>query len=263
MATLRLKLIKLGGSVLTFKDRPLHVRREVLNSLTSEIRDALLKNKDMRLVLVHGGGSFGHYIVRKCLNTVGRIDSKCFSEVTFYMSILNNIVIRELLSNNLMPVTIPPHAVFKFTSDESLQYDLKIINDYLERDFIPILHGDVVLCSNGYKVLSGDTIVWVITKELNIKEIIFVTDVDGIYNKDPKKYVDAVLLKHVKAYELMKLDLRSSNTYDVTGSMEFKLLEGIKLGVKGVTVKVVNGLIKGNLFKALNDEDFIGTVVEY
>ncbi len=263
MAALKLKLIKLGGSVLTFKEKPLLVRREVLSSLVAEIRDVLLENNDMRLVLVHGGGSFGHYIVRKCLNIVGRIDDRCFSEAAFYMSILNNVVVRELLSSNLMPITIPPHAIFKFTSDGSLQYDLKIIKDFMEKGFIPILYGDVVLCSDGYKVLSGDTIAWVIAKELNVKEIVFVTDVDGIYNKDPKKYEDAILLERVKAYELMKLDLRSSNRYDVTGSMEFKLLEGVKLGVNGVIVKVINGLIKGNLFKALNDEDFVGTVVEY
>ena len=48
--------LKLGGSVVTFKDEVESPRLEVIRRIAKEIAEA----KPESLILVHGGGSFGH-----------------------------------------------------------------------------------------------------------------------------------------------------------------------------------------------------------
>ena len=49
-------LIKLGGSIITNKEKPLSPRRKVIEKISQN-----LKKIDEPLVVVHGGGSYGHY----------------------------------------------------------------------------------------------------------------------------------------------------------------------------------------------------------
>ena len=52
-----LALIKMGGSVVTFKDRPLSANYTAIE----ETMKAISLLKGIPIILVHGGGSFGHY----------------------------------------------------------------------------------------------------------------------------------------------------------------------------------------------------------
>ena len=49
-------LIKLGGSIITNKENPLSARRKTIDNILKQIR----KIKEPK-VIVHGGGSYGHY----------------------------------------------------------------------------------------------------------------------------------------------------------------------------------------------------------
>ena len=49
-------LIKLGGSIVTNKERPQSARRKTIDSILKQI-----KKIDEPKILVHGGGSYGHY----------------------------------------------------------------------------------------------------------------------------------------------------------------------------------------------------------
>ena len=49
-------LIKLGGSIVTNKERPQSVRRKTIDNILKQI-----KKIDEPKILVPGGGSYGHY----------------------------------------------------------------------------------------------------------------------------------------------------------------------------------------------------------
>ena len=49
-------LIKLGGSIITNKERPLSPRKKTIENIARN-----LKKIDEPIIIVHGGGSFGHY----------------------------------------------------------------------------------------------------------------------------------------------------------------------------------------------------------
>ena len=49
-------LIKLGGSIITNKEKPQSARRKTIDNILKQI-----KKIDEPKILVHGGGSYGHY----------------------------------------------------------------------------------------------------------------------------------------------------------------------------------------------------------
>ena len=58
--------------------------------------------------------------------------------------------------------------------------------------------------------VTSDSIAAYIALRLNVAKTIFVTNVDGIFTKDPKKHADAVLLNEVSVGELLRLSSRTS-----------------------------------------------------
>ena len=52
--------IKLGGSLITDKGEPRTPRLKVISNIAEEIKTILTDNSDLRILLGHGSGSFGH-----------------------------------------------------------------------------------------------------------------------------------------------------------------------------------------------------------
>ncbi|MDW3626632.1 MAG: hypothetical protein QOK72_08305, partial [Nitrososphaeraceae archaeon] len=52
----KLVIIKLGGSVITFKEKPLSANYKAINNISK-----ILSKLEIPLIIVHGGGSYGHY----------------------------------------------------------------------------------------------------------------------------------------------------------------------------------------------------------
>jgi isopentenyl phosphate kinase len=125
---------------------------------------------------------------------------------------------------------------------------------------VPVLYGDVVLSGKEPKVLSGDDIVWYLTKSLSLRKVIFVTDVDGVYDKDPKLYKDARVLSNMRLSDALK-EASFWEVPDVTGGMFSKLRKSLLLDVRDVTIYVVNGFIPNNLLNALKGKNVVGSVL--
>jgi len=94
---------------------------------------------------------------------------------------------------------------------------------------------------------------FIVAEVLGMKRIIFVKDVDGLYDRDPKKHQDARLISRTTLSELEKrmpqelcLDLQLFSTW--------KDARHVK------RVQIVNGLRRGELTRALAGED-VGTVI--
>ena len=88
---------------------------------------------------------------------------------------------------------------------------------------------------------------------LGARRIIFVKDEDGLYDKDPKKHADAKQIKHTTLDDLMK-HLPEELILDHALFTTWQRARHIK------HVQIVNGLIPGQLTKALAGEP-VGTVI--
>jgi molybdenum storage protein len=85
------------------------------------------------------------------------------------------------------------------------------------------------------------------------RSVVLLKDVDGVYTADPKTDPGAVFISEIKAAELLAMRLRTLPIEPVV----LELLARAKL-VK--SVRVVNGLVPGNLTRALAGEP-VGTLI--
>src|SRR5919205_2886043 len=101
-------LIKLGGSVVTFKEKPLTPNLKAINNLMR-----VIARVNVPLIIVHGGGSFGHYwSVKYDMHTKSaNYDLHGVSIVHESMIALNQIIVNSMIGMGLNPYGMPPSAL--------------------------------------------------------------------------------------------------------------------------------------------------------
>lgn len=88
---------------------------------------------------------------------------------------------------------------------------------------------------------------------LGTRKVIYVKDEDGLYDKDPKEYDDAKLYKTLTLSELM------ANPPETT-MLDWSVFTSWETGKNIEKIQIVNGLVPGQLTKAMAGED-VGTVI--
>jgi molybdenum storage protein len=98
-----------------------------------------------------------------------------------------------------------------------------------------------------------DAGVFLTAEALGVKRAIFVKDEDGLFTDDPKKNPKASHIPRISAKELIARDLP-----DLV--IERVVLEYLQRSTFCTELQIVNGLVKGQLTRALQGED-VGTVI--
>jgi isopentenyl phosphate kinase len=138
-----------------------------------------------------------------------------------------------------------------------------MVEKYLEMGMVPVLYGDVVLDADEdlkMAVISGDQLVSYLSLKLKPERIILGSDVDGIFDRDPKKHPQAQLLERVQSLEDLQF-LEGAQTVDVTGGMAGKLAELLELAEKGIESELINVGCEGLLENTLKGEKVRGTII--
>ncbi|MCK4693468.1 MAG: hypothetical protein KAT23_07545, partial [Anaerolineales bacterium] len=106
-------LLKLGGSLITDKQRPETPRPQVLSRLAKEIAQAKQEQPELQLVVGHGSGSFGHTAAARYgthLGASSAADWLGFAKVWAAAQRLNRLVIDALIEVGLPAIAFPPSA---------------------------------------------------------------------------------------------------------------------------------------------------------
>ncbi len=243
-------ILKLGGSIITYKDKPLTLNLKVVEEISKG-----LKRVKKPLIIVHGGGSFGHYYSLKydMHSKPDRYDIHGVSVVRCSMVELNNYITSIMVRHGLNPYTIPP---ITFMNGKSVIDDkVREIGRLAEEGLLPITHGDVIPTTDkNYYILSGDEIMSIFATILRPEKVVFALNVDGVYNNMEEKR----LIREISASDNIEL---AEVHADVTGGMKRKLREAFKIASAGLPVMLVNGLKTQRIVKALNGKPIICTVV--
>lgn len=249
------QLVKLGGSVLTDKSQYRTPRLDVLARLAHE-----LGRSGERLVIVHGAGSYGHVVAKEHAMAEGKASREAVSQVHADVRELTGLVLQALRENGLAPISLSTYDLARLNAGELASFSYEPIVETLAGGFTPVMSGDVVLdAARGTGILSGDVLMVELARALRPSRAIFVTDVDGIFDRDPRES-GAKLHPRI---DLRTTDIRDteSRVPDITGSMAGKLRRARDVAKSGVPVQVVNGLAAGRLADALAGKDVVGTFV--
>ncbi len=261
-------ILKLGGSLITYKNRWMPaINEDNLKRFAKEISEAYEKRKnELNLILLHGAGSYGHVLATlyKALKDDAHERKLLgFAEIQRLQNELNAIVCSCLQNYNLPAFPVQASASAVMENETLLHMDVQAIKGLLSTGVIPVLYGvpayDKAL---GGGILSGDKIMKYLAKELKPSRVIHVTDVDGVFDKDPKLFADAKLIRKITRDNFEKIEkaLSGSVHFDVTGGMWRKVKEIFE--VEGIKAEIINGLKKGFVKRALLGEEGLGTVIE-
>ena len=241
-------LIKLGGSIITNKEKPLSARRKTIDKLTKS-----LKRIDEPIIIVHGGGSYGHFwSVKYDMHTKERkYDLRGVAIVKNSMIELNKIILDLMLKNKLNPYSLPPTDFM--SGNKPIPKKIKEIEKIAKSGLIPVTYGDALWYGqNKSFILSGDKIMTHLAKILKPRLCVFALNEDGLYSDLKSKK----LIHELKGQR----PLISQNKMDVTGGMTRKVEEASKISKMGMNVFFVNGNKPERIVKAIKNRKFEGTL---
>jgi isopentenyl phosphate kinase len=244
-------LIKLGGSVITVKDRALTPNINAIEGLSR-----VLAKLGVSLIIVHGGGSFGHYwSVKYNVHTKPELyDSRGISVIHESMVALNQIVVKSMLDAGLAPYGISPISLFKDGKVNVAKFNE--LFEFTRRGIVPVIFGDVVHINEGrFSIVSGDSLMTQIATHLMPSRVIFTVNVDGIYEDMKNKKLVKVL-----NFPTNEIDIMGSSI-DVTGGMGRKISEAFEIARLGIDVNIVNGLNAERIFDILSGIKAKGTII--
>ena len=257
---LKLEILKLGGSVVTFKDRCMTANSDAIKRIAQEISAAGGRG----LVIVHGGGSYGHPLAKKHKISDGyHSDTQLpgFSKTRQAMIQLNSIIVDALLDENIPATSINPSSFIVTDNKRIREIDFKIVNQYLKVGMVPVLYGDAVLDNERrFTILSGDQLAVRLATDLKAERLIYGVDVDGVYTANPKITTKAKLIESLSLIQMKGLvEIGEALSTDVTGGMFGKVHEATYAVEAGVDVMILNALKPEYVYRALRGDRVVCT----
>jgi isopentenyl phosphate kinase len=256
-----LEILKLGGSVVTNKEKPMTLNKNNILRLSREIAASKLND----LIIVHGGGSFGHPLANEYAISNGYIEEKQligFSLTHQAMVKLNTVIVDSLLDAGVAAVSVAPSSFITTTQKRITTIDTSVVKGYLKTGMVPVLYGDTILDDVlKFTILSGDQLAVRLATDLNAKLLIFGVDVDGVYSANPKIDCNAEFFNEFSISQLKNTNLSGSLSIDVTGGMLGKIVEAEAAVKAGVRVILLNALKVGLIYNVLKGERVKGTVL--
>ena len=273
-----LVFLKLGGSLITDKTTPRALRRETLDRLMREIAEARAARPELKLLLGHGSGSFGHVEARKYGTRNGvRTDDEWrgFAEVQHVAGLLNRLVVDAAREAGLPVVNLPPSASVVCRDGLIQAFALEPIRAALEHNLIPLVFGDVALDAvRGGTIVSTEDMFRYLAVHLRSQRILLAGIEPGVLTRwpdgdvIPEITVGAGLAPahaHAPAHaSAPALDhVGGSHTADVTGGMASKVSEMLALveSIPGVEVRIFSGEHPGLVRAVLLGESSPGTLI--
>ncbi len=219
-------IISLGGSIIV----PGKIDSDFLRDFKKLIEEFVKKN--FRFVIYCGGGSIARQYQKAASEVVGMTEED-LDWIGIHATRLNAHLLRTIFKNDAEPAVIKDPT-------KKIKFDKKII------------------IAAGWKPgWSTDYDAVLLAKNLGISEIINMSNIDYVYDKDPRKNKDAKLIKEIKWKDFRKL---VGSVWRAGLNMPFDPIAA-KEAEKSKLKVVVLGKNLANLRNCLNGKEFKGTMV--
>lgn len=228
-------LLKLSGEALSGKNG-FGFDEDVLLSFSEQIKQ--MHDNGVQIAIVIGGGN----IFRGLSGKTKGVDRATGDTMGMLATIINGLALQNFIES----LGVPTRVLTAISMPE-------VAEPYIRRRAIRHLEkGRVVIFSGGtgmpyFTTDSGGAIRAI---EIHADVLAKGTKVDGIYDKDPVKYNDAVKYERI--------------TYDTAITKDLKVMDSTALSLckeNNMPIVVFNALEKGNMLKLAKGEK-IGTIVE-
>ncbi|PKG97317.1 glutamate 5-kinase [Paraglaciecola sp. MB-3u-78] len=126
----------------------------------------------------------------------------------------------------------------------------------LEHDVLPIINENDTIVTDKLKVGDNDNLSAIIAAAADADALIICSDINGLYNKNPNKHDDAVLIPNVPEITADIFAMADGATSAVgTGGMITKVEAAQKATLHGIDTYIVNGFTEQTFEMLLNGEN--------
>ncbi len=228
-------LLKLSGEAL-INEGQRGINPQALKEIAEEIADAY-KKSCCELTIVIGGGN----VWRGVRDGGGVIDRVNSDSMGMLATVINAIALQSAIEEAGVPTRVLTSInIYQLAEPFVRRKALR----HLEKGRIVIFAG-----GTGNPFFTTDSAAALRASEINADVLLKATQVDGVYDSDPRKNPDAKLISRITYAEAISKQLQFMDTAALALCLENK-----------VPVQVFNLHKKGNIQKALCGEE-VGTVI--
>ena len=254
MSNINRMVVKVGTSTLTYENGKLNLGR--IDKLARTIAD--IKNRGVEVVLVSSGaigvgvGKLGlkerPTLTREkqAAAAVGQCElmylyDKMFSEYGYKTG-------QVLLTRDV--IDIP----------ERKENVMNTFNTLLDMHVVPVVNENDAVSVDEIVIGDNDTLSSVVSILTGADLLVILTDIDGLYDKDPRKFEDAVRISEVNEItDATKEIAGGAGTTRGTGGMYTKVLAAERALENGIATVVCNGDDPTILYDVIEGKD-VGTL---
>lgn len=273
-----LVFLKLGGSLITDKTQPFTPLLEVMDDIALQISTTLQTQPNLRLVLGHGAGSFGHVAASEYKTRDGyprpsplthreRDENeenywKGFAEVWYQASSLNRYVMKALHKADVRAISLPPSSSVIASEGKVSVWETTPIRMALSSRIVPVIFGDVVFDEiRGGTILSTEDLFMHLARALSPERILLAGLESAVWEDFPArtKKIETIT---PDTFDAISEGIGKSAGADVTGGMESKVKQMLELVENNpeLTIQIFSGREPGHIVRALTGET-LGTLV--
>ena len=227
-------LLKLSGEAL-MGEQEFGISSDVINSYARQIKEIVELGVEVSIVI--GGGN----IFRGISGATQGVDRVTGDHMGMLATVINSLALQNAIEKLGVPTRVQTAIEMP-----------KIAEPFIKRKAQRHLEkGRVVIfgAGTGNPYFTTDTAAALRAIDMNTEAVLKATKVDGIYDKDPVKYSDAVKYDRVTYTEVLNKDLKVMDATAISLCRENKL-----------PIVVFDSLTEGNIKKVIMGEN-IGTVV--
>lgn len=233
MVSRNLVFLKLGGSLITDKERPYTPQRERIQALAEALARVVADMPTMCLVLGHGSGSFGHQAAQRRGTRAGlspqvteeerRRYWRGFAEVAYRAAELHHLVMEALYHAGLPALSFPPSALMRREADGRISCADRTLRAALHVGLVPVVYGDVVFdARQGGSILSTEEVFEVLARRLRPQRILLAGLEAGVWADFPRR-TQLIPLITPQSFPQVRAALSGALSVDVTGGMASKV----------------------------------------
>ena len=229
MNKLRLLIKVSGESLLGESNFGLDI--STVNNIAKEIKNVTKLKHQICLIL--GGGNI--------YRGISGASEGADRSTSAYMGMLATLINSLCLQNALEKISVPTRVQSAITMSQiSEPYIRRRAIRHLEKNRIVIFGA-----GTGNPFFTTDTAASLRASEMNCNLIIKGTKVDGVYDKDPKKYKNAKFFKNLKYDDILKKNLRVMDQTAIILAKESKIpIYVTNIKKKNSLINVIKGIGK-------------------
>lgn len=185
-------IIKLSGEAIG--ENSVGFCDKIINSIVDDIIEVL--NMGVEVSVVIGGGNFW-----RGRNADSNMDRSTADSVGMMATIMNGLYVSDVfIQKGINCKVMTPFKCGTFTYEFNKNEAL----DVMSNGGVCIFSGGI-----GHPFFSTDTITALRASELGCDGILYAKNVDGIYDKDPNKHIDAKKYEQITYEQIIKNDLKA------------------------------------------------------